>query len=242
MERKICTKCKKDKLLLDFAFRNKDKTKTNSWCNECKRIADRERGEKDKKENISNINKILLFEKKCSRCKENKKINLYYKNIREKGGYSNLCKKCETERDNKRYQKKKQERIGLVLNPNDKKKCNVCLEEKFLTLFHRSFTGKQLVCYCCIECQSDQRIKKTYGITSKEKENIFIAQNNSCAICENNFQLNKIVIDHNHFNNQRRGLLCRQCNTALGMLKENVSTIEKMKEYILKWQKEENIT
>jgi hypothetical protein len=52
----------------------------------------------------------------------------------------------------------------------------------------------------------------------------------------------KIFIDHNHFNNQRRGLLCRQCNTALGMLKENVNTIEKMKEYILKWQKEENIT
>lgn len=39
-------------------------------------------------------------------------------------------------------------------------------------------------------------------------------------------------VDHNHNTGTVRGLLCHNCNSSLGLLKENVSILEKMIKYI----------
>lgn len=43
-----------------------------------------------------------------------------------------------------------------------------------------------------------------------------------CKICGDIFEdENKIFVDHNHINNNVRGLLCPTCNTGLGMFKDS---------------------
>lgn len=71
---------------------------------------------------------------------------------------------------------------------------------------------------------------KRYGLTIKQYDEILIIQNYSCATCGNNTET--LCIDHDHITGQIRKLLCRNCNIALGLLKENKQTILNLLEYL----------
>lgn len=49
-----------------------------------------------------------------------------------------------------------------------------------------------------------------------------------CEVCSIEIDL---VIDHCHDTGNFRGVLCRQCNAAIGLLKENKENIKKLLEY-----------
>jgi hypothetical protein len=57
-----------------------------------------------------------------------------------------------------------------------------------------------------------------------------IGENFSCPICQKTimrqFQ-NDVVLDHSHLSGEIRGWICRQCNSSIGMLDENVSVMER---------------
>lgn len=74
-----------------------------------------------------------------------------------------------------------------------------------------------------------QRLYK-YGISSGDYLQILLDQDKKCAICK---QSKELVIDHCHENNHVRGLLCRQCNLALGLFKDNVSYMNNAIEYLI---------
>jgi hypothetical protein len=75
-----------------------------------------------------------------------------------------------------------------------------------------------------------------YGITKEQHEQMFISQNNKCAICDKQF-MNKsdACVDHNHISGLVRNLLCRNCNFILGYAHDNVGVLLKSAEYINKW-------
>jgi len=39
-------------------------------------------------------------------------------------------------------------------------------------------------------------------------------------------------VDHNHTTGKVRGILCQQCNQAIGLFKDNIFIIEKAAEYL----------
>jgi hypothetical protein len=45
-----------------------------------------------------------------------------------------------------------------------------------------------------------------------------------CAICENDEK--DLVIDHDHKTGKVRGLLCRQCNSGLGMFGDSMDILK----------------
>jgi DNA-directed RNA polymerase subunit RPC12/RpoP len=81
------------------------------------------------------------------------------------------------------------------------------------------------------------RLKK-YNITIDEYNNLLKKQNYSCAICGRKTSGRKdndnFAIDHDHNTQKVRGLLCMQCNTAIGKLKENIEYFNKAILYLQK--------
>lgn len=66
-----------------------------------------------------------------------------------------------------------------------------------------------------------------YGITLEEYNNLLITQKNECKICHKHITQSKYAfdVDHEHSTGIIRGLLCRQCNTALGLFKEDTEIL-----------------
>lgn len=62
--------------------------------------------------------------------------------------------------------------------------------------------------------------KTVYGITAVEFGVMMVKQGNRCAICKTSFDSTPCV-DHDHNTGKVRGLLCRACNSALGLLKDS---------------------
>ncbi len=92
------------------------------------------------------------------------------------------------------------------------------------------------------EKYKNYHLKKDYGITMEQYNELLLKQNNACAICGNletkiykkTGVIMKLSVDHNHTNGKIRGLLCNNCNMALGILKESKKTLIKMIKYLIK--------
>jgi len=80
-------------------------------------------------------------------------------------------------------------------------------------------------------------LQRRYGITQQDYEVMIAEQNNQCAICnttEPGGRHNRgyFVVDHCHTTGKVRKLLCNNCNTALGLVGDNVDTLHKMINYL----------
>lgn len=140
------------------------------------------------------------------------------------------------------------------------RQCNTCNQVKSILEFSKAPSNKDGLRNCCKQCDSLRRkqdyyanieretlkskeyYKKNprtstknrwykYRITEKEYLALLAAQDNKCAIC---FTETDLCVDHNHVTSVVRGLLCSQCNTALGLVKENANTLKNMLAYLSK--------
>lgn len=67
----------------------------------------------------------------------------------------------------------------------------------------------------------DARLRSRYGITRDEYNAMLEVQDGRCAICGKEgggSRGNMLDVDHDHETGKVRGLLCRACNTALGIV------------------------
>lgn len=83
-------------------------------------------------------------------------------------------------------------------------------------------------------------IKNLYGILKKEYEDMSEKQGHKCAICKlpeksmRNGKIKRLAVDHDHVTGKIRGLLCGDCNIALGKLKDSIQSLENAIEYLRK--------
>jgi hypothetical protein len=89
--------------------------------------------------------------------------------------------------------------------------------------------------------QRNNDLKRMYGITQQDYDMMLAEQNNQCAICETTepggrHTSNYFVVDHCHTTGKVRKLLCHHCNTALGLVGDNIGTLETMIKYLQKHQ------
>jgi hypothetical protein len=70
------------------------------------------------------------------------------------------------------------------------------------------------------QAKLSSQLKHRYGITLGDYNSLLSKQENRCAICDNKF-LYSLFVDHDHETGGVRGLLCRQCNTLLGLAKDS---------------------
>lgn len=72
-----------------------------------------------------------------------------------------------------------------------------------------------------------------HGITPEEFWSIYEEQDGTCPICDKAIKAEKSAIDHNHETGEVRGILCKNCNRALGMLGDNPDNMARAEAYLL---------
>jgi len=76
-------------------------------------------------------------------------------------------------------------------------------------------------------------LKRLYGLSKDEFENIFHQQGKACAICgKKDCNSKELHVDHDHASGAVRGILCSNCNTALGLIKDNPKIAQTMVDYL----------
>lgn len=75
------------------------------------------------------------------------------------------------------------------------------------------------------------RLRTRFGITIEQYDALLNNQNGCCAICKEKIE-ESLHVDHCHTTNRVRGLLCRPCNTALGLFHENTDRMRAAIRYL----------
>lgn len=73
---------------------------------------------------------------------------------------------------------------------------------------------------------------RKYGVSGEEYESLLSYQNGVCAICGKPPEKKKLGVDHDHVSNRIRGLLCKRCNSTLGLVNDDVRLLDALKEYL----------
>ena len=81
---------------------------------------------------------------------------------------------------------------------------------------------------------SSSSFKKRYGITIDQRDELFASQRFACAACGITTNPSKKFwhIDHCHTTGRVRGILCANCNIALGQVSDNIDHLRKLITYL----------
>lgn len=84
------------------------------------------------------------------------------------------------------------------------------------------------------ERASNNRLKRKYGISLAQRNEMFDAQGKKCKICRCDTPPGRRgwMVDHCHSTGRVRGILCQHCNTALGSVKDSVLVLEQCIKYL----------
>lgn len=95
-----------------------------------------------------------------------------------------------------------------------------------------------------------QYLLRRYGVTLEHLEELLLQQQGCCAICGRHWTactpacksryetmfLNYLCVDHDHESGRVRSLLCNACNTAIGLLEEDLARFEAAADYVRRAQ------
>lgn len=176
--------------------------------------------------------------KVCRKCGERRGIpNEFHVDKVKSDGFRGVCKQCEATRCRERYlsnPKKVKEASNQYAkdHPDRIRKT----KKKYRAKNHSRLRGYHL--------------KKMYGITHSDFEEMSRAQGFLCALCHRppssnskSRQDRRLQVDHVHVDGFTglsptekrkyiRGLLCGPCNRALGLIKDSISVLTRSVEYI----------
>lgn len=103
------------------------------------------------------------------------------------------------------------------------KKCGKCNTEKNFSEFREYKSGKFRS--ECRECEVRQ------GKMKKEAHKVAGKNPGICSCCKK--KTTDLVVDHCHDTGRFRGWLCRNCNTGLGKLGDNIDSLCRAMNYLL---------
>ena len=118
------------------------------------------------------------------------------------------------------------------------KTCKECRQELsddcfYIRRYKSGKTGLQQVCKTCASVIRKRYHKPHSSIRHKLKlTQDDIDRLTAPGACENCGSTHRLCIDHNHDTKKPRGLLCHNCNTALGLLKDNTQIILGLSRYL----------
>jgi hypothetical protein len=137
------------------------------------------------------------------------------------------CTKCGIEKDRSQFSQTRVGKYGPILMSC----CKECARVRALQWFHDN-RERALV------NQRHRSLSRTYGITIAEYDAMSAAQGHVCAICKQpearikDGKVQFLAVDHCHDTGRVRGLLCNNCNRAVGLLKDDVAILRRAVDYL----------
>ena len=154
--------------------------------------------------------------KVCTKCKKEKPLEDFGVSPFTRNGKRAACKECCNKAARERYWKNPKK---ARTNARKRYKNNDFQKAK------KRYRKKDL--------------KKKFGMTVGEYDEMLKQQKGVCAICgrpEDKLFKGQIIalsIDHDHKTGQIRGLLCSHCNTMLGLARENTHILTRAISYLI---------
>jgi hypothetical protein len=127
--------------------------------------------------------------------------------------------------------------------------CSMCNQEKDISLFCKVTSPKNRNKSRCRKCLKESfdkyrtkeyyrrsNLKKNYGISVEEYNQLLISQGGKCKICESPNPKSKryenFCVDHDHRTGKIRGLLCTSCNRMIGLVHDDIESLERAIRYL----------
>lgn len=137
--------------------------------------------------------------KRCSRCKQVLPGSEFYLSKNWKDGFYPSCKPCT------RAAKKRSDMKNLT--PERRR--------AYVAAYRKRHPDR-------VKAQERRRNLKKFGITPEQYDEMLATQGGVCAICLQPPTGAKLMpVDHCHASLENRGILCTNCNTALGLFKDD---------------------
>ena len=111
-----------------------------------------------------------------------------------------------------------------------KSRCNQCLYEE-----HKQWVTNNPIRVREYRSKDKWTIVKRcarHGISPEQLTRTYERQGGKCPICTNLIELMNSAIDHNHTTGEFRGILCKTCNRALGLFRDNPDILRSAATYL----------
>lgn len=120
------------------------------------------------------------------------------------------------------------------------KLCSKCEVVKSRDKFHKNSSATDGLQYFCKECRKDvdkertydAKLRRLYGITLEQYNEMLKRQDGVCKICFRSPKKKSLSVDHCHRTGKVRGLLCDHCNRALGWLQDDPKLLARSIDYL----------
>jgi hypothetical protein len=196
--------------------------------------------------------------RRCVKCHQWLKHSCFGKDCCDSLGMTTKCKKCCSVHGREQHKKgrgleaanrrEEIERVhGELITYTDQckttltsKYCPQCELWKSHNEFHKRAKGAAGLYGVCKECarpmQRANHLKREYGLTVEQFDTMSKAQDHTCLICDNVNTGERsglpLFVDHDHTTGQVRGLLCHNCNVAIGSMRDDPELLHKAAEYL----------
>lgn len=179
--------------------------------------------------------------KQCIICLNFKPLQDFSPNKSHRDGRSSYCKPCMSAKVSKRIMQNYKHKLPRLISTENEKQCRMCQITYNIHEFIQMRNGyRTSYCKTCTRSYAFGASLKKYGLSKEQYLDMLIEQNNKCAICKQETD-KRLSIDHDHSccvngscGKCVRGLLCSNCNSALGFAKDNVDILKSMIEYLQK--------
>lgn len=186
--------------------------------------------------------------KTCPDCGQLKPLVAFGLNKRQPDGRARYCKECFSARSRASYRKRQQQVGKTVREPRDVppglKWCPDCDTIKPYDEFcsnKRTKSGRATYCKECHNARSrevrerlygggrEYHLRARYGIGQTHVDAMLEAQGGVCAVCG---KLDPEHVDHDRESRAVRGMLCFNCNQALGNTRDDVGVLNGLIDYL----------
>ena len=138
--------------------------------------------------------------KRCSKCGEEKPLDDFHKKTGSRDGKESCCKACKSKFYRERYTRLKQN----PPTPPSSKVCTKCGIEKSASEFAQTLNSSDGLSTQCRTCKSesidpkrarDNQLKRLYGISLDDYQQLLEQQGGKCAICGSRLPLAVIQVE-----------------------------------------------